>query len=61
MIIDEIIGEYTLIGSNQDEEENTYKGTLSLSLDSDNRITAEWVINNDQRNPSYKKTAVLIL
>ena len=49
MSIEEIVGEYSIIGSNQDEGENTYKGTLRLSLDSNNRITAEWNINNIQK------------
>jgi len=49
MSIEEIVGEYSIIGSNQDEGENTYKGALSLSLDANNRIAAEWIINNDQK------------
>ncbi|MEL4457375.1 hypothetical protein [Lutimonas vermicola] len=49
MKIEEIVGEYTIIGSNQDDSKNTYKGRLSLSLDSNNRIIAEWIINNDQK------------
>lgn len=49
MSIEEIVGEYSIIGNNQDEGENTYKGTLSLSMDTNNRITAEWIINNDQK------------
>jgi len=48
MEIEELIGEYSIIGSNQDESENTYTGTLTLSLDTNNRIKAEWIINNDQ-------------
>lgn len=50
MKIEEIIGEYSIIGSNQDDSENSYKGSLTLCLDSSNRITAEWIINKDQIN-----------
>jgi hypothetical protein len=49
MSIEEIVGEYSVIGSNQDEGGNTYKGSLSLSIDANNRIAAEWIINKDQR------------
>lgn len=49
MTIEEIVGEYSIIGSNQDKTENSYKGSLSLSLDTNNRIIAEWVINNNQK------------
>ena len=49
MSIEEIVGEYTIIGSNQDSGENTYKGSLSLSLDSNKRITAEWIIDKEQK------------
>ena len=48
MSIEDLVGEYNIIGSNQDETENTYKGSLNLSLDSNNRIKAHWTINNDQ-------------
>lgn len=48
MSIEELVGEYNISGSNQDETENTYKGSLNLSLDSNKRINAKWIINNDQ-------------
>jgi len=49
MSIEEIVGEYSIIGTNQDEDGNTYKGSLSLSIDANQRIAAEWIINNNQR------------
>ncbi|MDN3643953.1 hypothetical protein QWY87_14645 [Lutimonas halocynthiae] len=49
MSIEEIVGEYTIIGTNQDAGDNTYKGSLNLSLDSNNRIVAEWIINHNQK------------
>ena len=48
-VIEEIVGEYSIIGTNQDEGGNTYKGSLSLSIDANQRIAAEWIINNNQR------------
>jgi hypothetical protein len=49
MTIQDLIGEYVIEGSNQEESNAiTYKGKLSLSLDQNNRIIAQWVINNDQ-------------
>ncbi|MEP1490095.1 MAG: hypothetical protein ABJL44_10275 [Algibacter sp.] len=48
MTLQELIGEYTVIGSNQDAEPNTYKGTLTLSIDENNRIKAKWLINTNQ-------------
>ena len=49
MSIEEIVGEYTIMGTNQDAGNETYKGTLSLSLDSNKRITAEWIIHKEQK------------
>jgi hypothetical protein len=48
MNIEDLTGNFQIIGSNQDAEENNYKGTLSLTLDRNNRIKAKWLINNDQ-------------
>lgn len=44
----DIIGRYTISGSNQDSEQNKYTGVLTLSLDKNNRIIAKWVIGEDQ-------------
>ncbi|AOZ98097.1 hypothetical protein [Flavobacterium commune] len=48
MNIEDLAGNFQIIGSNQDAEENNYKGTLSLSLDINKRIIAKWLINNSQ-------------
>ncbi len=48
MTIQDLIGKYTIIGNNQDSEEHSYKGVLSLKLDINNRIIAKWLINNEQ-------------
>ena len=48
MKIQELIGNYSIIGTNQDDSNNTYKGSLSLALDATNRIIAKWKIHTDQ-------------
>jgi hypothetical protein len=48
MTIENLVGTYKIVGSNQDATENTYKGTLNLSIDSNKRIIAKWFINNEQ-------------
>jgi len=48
MTIKDLVGNYTIIGNNQDAEKHTYKGILSLKLDLTNRIIAKWFINDEQ-------------
>lgn len=48
MEIEDLVGTFQIIGSNQDAEDSNYKGTLSLSLDSNKRIIAKWFISNEQ-------------
>ncbi|QXP73672.1 hypothetical protein H0I31_12380 [Tenacibaculum sp. AHE15PA] len=48
MTIQDLVGNYNIIGNNQDAEKHTYKGVLSLMLDINNRIIAKWFINNEQ-------------
>lgn len=48
MNLEDLAGTYSVIGSNQDASENTYKGTLTLKLDASNKILAKWIIHKDQ-------------
>ncbi|WP_348799890.1 hypothetical protein [Flavobacterium adhaerens] len=49
MTIQEIVGTYSIKGSNQSEDDGfTYQGILTLSLDHNNRIIGQWIINNIQ-------------
>lgn len=48
MNVEDLVGQFQILGSNQDETENTYKGTLDLTLDEHNRISAKWLINKSQ-------------
>lgn len=63
MVIEDLIGEYQIIGSNQDDSENTYKGILSLSLDSNHRIDAKWLINKSQQQfgKGFFKNNILVI
>ncbi|WP_368073604.1 hypothetical protein [Polaribacter sp. Hel1_33_96] len=48
MKVQDLVGTYSIIGSNQDDLQNAYKGELHLSLDHNNRILAKWIINKTQ-------------
>jgi len=63
MIIENLVGTYNIVGSNQDETDNTYKGTLTLSLDSNKRIIAKWFINNEQEQigTGFFKNNILVV
>ena len=64
MTIQELIGEYSISGSNQDDtNEMTYKGILTLSLDKNNRIKARWLINNtqEQKGNGFFKDNILVI
>ena len=49
MTTQELVGEYSLIGTNQDDSKETYKGMFSLTIDTDNQIIAKWLINSNQK------------
>ena len=63
MIIKDIIGDYTIIGKNQDDTKERYKGTLSLTLNDNGRINAEWKINNNQQQlgTGFFKDNILVI
>lgn len=63
MKIKDLIGEFSIIGSNQDADENTYNGTLSLTLDENERIVAKWLINNTQKQfgTGFFKNNILVI
>lgn len=63
MTAKDIIGNYSVIGTNQDNSENTYKGTLNLSFDNYKRIEAKWLINNtqEQTGVGFFKNNILVI
>ncbi|WP_299667910.1 hypothetical protein [uncultured Polaribacter sp.] len=64
MRIEDLVGNYQIIGSNQNaEKEDSYKGTLSLTLDSNHRIVAKWRINKSQQQfgTGFFKNNILVI
>ena len=49
MTIQDLIGNYTVIGANQDDQDISYKGFLTLSINESNQILAEWTIHKNQK------------
>lgn len=63
MDVTDLIGEYTLTGTNQDSEATKYKGILKLSLNENSKIIAEWTINNVQKQygKGFFKNNILVI
>lgn len=63
MTITQLPGIYNITGSNQDETGVSYKGTLELTLDENNRIIAKWLINNNQEQlgAGFFKDNILVI
>lgn len=63
MIIKDLLGDYNVIGNNQDENKDSYKGTLSLTLDENNKIIAKWMIaeNQEQFGTGFFKNNILVI
>nr|WP_299397650.1 hypothetical protein [uncultured Gelidibacter sp.] len=63
MTLQELVGDYSIIGKNQEDTEITYKGILSLSLNEHNRIRAKWLINDVQvqQGTGFFKDNILVI
>ena len=63
MTLQQLVGDYSIKGKNQDDTDNTYKGMLSLSLDENNRIIAKWLINSnqEQNGTGFFKDNILVI
>ncbi|MBM1106798.1 hypothetical protein JQC67_11660 [Aurantibacter crassamenti] len=63
MIIKELIGDFDILGKNQDAEGSAYKGSLNLSLDVNGRIVAVWTIgkNESQHGTGFFKDNILVI
>ena len=48
MKIEDLVGQFQILGSNQDATKDTYTGILDLTLDEHLRISAKWMINKSQ-------------
>ena len=62
MTIKDLVGNYTVEGSNQDENGIAYHGVLSLSLDENNRMVARWTIGDHiQNGTGFFKDQILVI
>lgn len=62
MTIEDLVGNYTVEGSNQDENGIAYHGVLSLSLDENNRMVARWTIGDHiQNGTGFFKDKILVI
>lgn len=63
MTVQELAGSYTVQGSNQEEtEEAAYHGLLTLSLDENHRIVAQWLIGDHEQNGTgFYKDGILVI
>ena len=63
MTIQDVVGTFSIIGSNQDADKNTYKGELHLSLDENERIVAKWMIDDsqEQTGTGFFKNNILVI
>ncbi|MGJ5641548.1 hypothetical protein [Formosa sp. S-31] len=63
MTIQDLVGHYTIIGTNQNADQVNYRGTLSLTLDVNNRIAAKWLIHNEQEQfgTGFFKDDILVI
>ncbi|OIQ30327.1 MAG: hypothetical protein BM564_02860 [Bacteroidetes bacterium MedPE-SWsnd-G2] len=48
MKVEDLVGNYSIVGENQNDSGVQYRGTLSLKLDADKRIVAQWLIHDEQ-------------
>jgi hypothetical protein len=62
MDIKDLIGNYSVKGSNQDEKGIAYHGILTLSLDDNKRILAKWTIGDHiQNGTGFFKNDILVI
>lgn len=63
MTVEDLVGSYSVQGSNQEESENiSYHGILTLSLDENNRIIAQWLIGDHEQNGTgFFKNDILVI
>lgn len=63
MTIQDLIGNYTIVGKNQEDTSLNYTGVLSLSLDVNMRIIAKWLICEEQEQigTGFFKDNILVI
>lgn len=63
MTVKDLVGNYSVQGSNQDADDDIrYHGILTLSLDYNNRIVAQWMIGDHiQNGTGFYKDQILVI
>ena len=62
MTIEDLVGSFRVKGNNQDEKGHSYQGILTLSLDENSRIIAEWMIGDSiQTGTGFFKDQILVI
>lgn len=63
MTAKDLTGSYSVQGSNQEETEHiSYHGILTLSLDENSRIIAQWMIGDHEQNGTgFYKDGILVI
>lgn len=62
MTIQDLVGNYAVEGSNQDENGISYHGVLTLSLGENNRILARWTIGDHiQKGTGFFRDDILVI
>ncbi|MDQ0593942.1 hypothetical protein QFZ37_002311 [Chryseobacterium ginsenosidimutans] len=63
MTVKELVGSYSVQGSNQEETGHiSYHGILTLSLDENNRIIAQWILGDHEQNGTgFYKDEILVI
>ncbi len=63
MTVHDLAGTYTVQGSNQEGTGgSSYQGVLTLSLDENHRIIAEWLIgDHEQHGTGFYKDGILVI
>ncbi|MFY7671415.1 hypothetical protein ACOSP6_10060 [Tenacibaculum sp. MEBiC06402] len=63
MTIADLVGEFSIIGSNQNDSDTNYRGVLTISLDESNRIIAKWLIHMEQEQigTGFFKDNILVI
>lgn len=60
--VEDIVGNFSIQGKNQEALKSSYKGTLSLSLDEHKRIIALWTIGDQQQfGTGFYKNNILVI
>ncbi|AUC15673.1 hypothetical protein BTO06_11180 [Tenacibaculum sp. SZ-18] len=59
----ELEGEFSIIGSNQNESDINYRGVLTLELDKNDRFIAKWLIQHEQEQigTGFFKDNILVI